>query len=421
MTDRGAVGPSAPWARVTLVLLLVLLLGGSFTLDRISGSLPAIDLRWIGLAAAAVPFALWGPGRPTVRGTPVLVVSWWLAWATWLGISALWAPSHARLADNLTGLVVLAATVLMAGRIVQRDQDPRLLELLWWFFFTVGWLYLLAALAAGPGAQGRYAAFGGGPNVFVRVMVFALVSAVALWLSGRRWAIAALPAFLLGAVLSGSRGGLLGLFVVGLVLAVPMLRRLPARIVWGSLLTTVVAAVVVVTTVPSLRGFVQARFVDQTLEQRYGSGRGQIYVDVLHIATGHPVVGAGLDSYYALIGRFQEFQYPHNLVLATVADGGVVGLVLLVAAVVSMTRAVRRDQEGRIVSPLLLAAGWFVLIASMFSGTYYDSRFAWLFLVLAMVAPAPSTAPTRGRGARRDVTWWSETLPEGPAPQPRPT
>mgnify|MGYP001794075129 CR=1 FL=1 len=32
-------------------------------------------------------------------------------------------------------------------------------------------IYFVLAMAAAPGAQGRYAAPGGGPNVFVRVMV----------------------------------------------------------------------------------------------------------------------------------------------------------------------------------------------------------------------------------------------------------
>ncbi|KQY60078.1 hypothetical protein ASD11_11320 [Aeromicrobium sp. Root495] len=399
-----------------MAVLLVLFLAGGFTLDRISPGLPALDLRWVGLAAAAIPVALFsGSRRRQERSTDVdvhVARTLFLAWAAWLSISAVWSPDQARVADNVTSLVVMAAAALLVWFVITYTRGlPLVLERLWTWFYGVAALYLVAALAAGPGIQGRYSAFGGGPNVFVRVMVFGLVASVVLAWYGRRLALCLAPGFVLGAVLSGSRGGLLAALVVAAALALPLVRLLPRRIVIRSTLAVLAAAATAVVALPSVRDFLVERFVDQTAEQQNDAGRGSIYHDVFEIAVQHPLTGAGLDSYYALVGRFVDFEHPHNLVLATTADGGLIGLVLLVLAVGSLTAAALRHRPLELPVLMLLATGWFVLLASMFSGSYYDSRFAWFFLGLAAVCAQRQEhhhgVVTTAQGP--SIRWWAQS------------
>ncbi|MCW2831507.1 MAG: O-antigen ligase family protein [Aeromicrobium sp.] len=373
-------------ASVVLALVFACQIGGSFTLDRVSSSLPALDLRWVGLGACLVPYVGWlaaTSSRPRARSTPGVGALLFVAWAGWLAVSGSWAPAGARVSDHVIDLVLVVAFVLLAGH-VAGSMSREAVASLWTWFFVVGLVYFAAAILAGPGLQGRYSAFGGGPNVFVRVVLIALLAALFLAVGRRWWVLLAVPLFLAGAVLSGSRGGLVAFAIVMVVAAAPLLRRLPRRAialigVGAALVIALVPAIVtsVVTTIDE-------RFIGQTLNQRYDSGRGGIAAETLRIFDEHLITGAGLDSYYAQVGQYVELEYPHNLVLATAADGGVVGLLLLAGAVAALGWSARRGPVSR-EALFLLLAGMFVLISSLFSGDYYDSRLMWFFLVLAAV------------------------------------
>ncbi len=406
---------SSSRAATALGLLLVLFLAGGFTLDRLGPALPALDLRWpalllAGLAVALVPRRARHSAPVVPRAACALLV----AWAVWLMLSAAWAPPRARRQENVTDLLVMVIAVLLVWQVAARAPDLRVLvDRMWRWLYWIAVVYLAAALAAGPGIQGRYSAFGGGPNVFVRIMVFGMAASVVRARQGHPRALVAAPGFALGAALSGSRGGLLAGGVVGLVLLVPLARLLPRKVVVRSALVMLATVLVCVAAVPPVRRFVVMRFVEQTAEAQYGAGRGSIFRDTWQIVLDHPWVGAGLDSYYALVGRIAEFEHPHNLLLATAADGGAVGAGLLVLAVVALTRAVHRHRPLDLSVLMLLGTGWFVLVASMFSGSYYDSRFAWWFLALATLLTqvpkgAPEGAAPEVPGGRAHPRWWAQ-------------
>ena len=90
------------WARFGRFLLFgvfVSLLAGRFTLNRISTTLPAADLRWVMLGAIVTLGIVWYggaaaylPDRHTNPGTPLFVV-----WAAWMATSTLWAQPDAEL------------------------------------------------------------------------------------------------------------------------------------------------------------------------------------------------------------------------------------------------------------------------------------------------------------------------------------
>jgi O-antigen ligase len=190
--------------------------------------------------------------------------------------------------------------------------------------------------------------------------------------------------FIAGAVLSGSRGGLLAFAAMCLLGGLPMLRRLPKRT--AALFVT--AGAVLLYTSSSLVGSavgntVQERYIQETLQARYDSGRSELMTQSWELFQRHFYFGAGLDGYFAEVGSQSGYQYPHNLVLSTAAEGGVVGLVLLLGAVAAFVVTARRTRPMSTEGMFLLLAGLFVLGSSLLSGTYYDSRFMWLFLGLA--------------------------------------
>jgi O-antigen ligase len=389
------------YGRLVLLAVFVVMLGGRFTLDRL-GDFPSWDLRWAALIVVGLLYLIGATSNRSraddSRTGSTFVL--FLAWAGWMIATAGWAPRDARYSAVALDFALLIAFVWIGWGVAAR-VSRRVLISVWWWLYIAGWVYLAGALAAGPGVQGRYAAFGGGPNVFVRVEVLAFLAALVLAATlGKRWVLVGLPAFLVGAVLSGSRGGLLAMAVMLLVGAVPLGRRLGRRTM----------GILAVGAVPLLAGiayfhdpawvaFARERYLEQTVAQGYDSGRSSLVQRALELFDDHLWFGTGLDGFFALQGVQTAAEYPHNLVVATAAEGGLIGLGLLVAAVGAGAVALYRARPLDSISLGFALGALFVLVASQFSGDYYDSRFLWFLLGLAVIA-ARKTQQTRDHAVR---------------------
>jgi O-antigen ligase len=197
----------------------------------------------------------------------------------------------------------------------------------------------------------------------------------------------AVPLFLLAAVLSGSRAGLLAGAVVGGAALWRARRRLRTGPVVAALAMLAVAgAIVWALAPPAFTDLFQERFVEQTVEQHYLSDRTDIWAAAWQLAVDHPLLGTGLDGFYGLIGVNQMIEYPHNYLLGVAAEGGLTGILLLTAAVVLWAGTVRGGGAHPQLTMLSVAAAVFVALSSLFSGDYYDARLAFLFGAMAAAA-----------------------------------
>jgi O-antigen ligase len=387
-----------------LVLILVAI-GGRFTLDRAGFTdLAWVDLRVIGLAVALVVLAVDVARRPRPPGGRRR--EGWLVAATLFFLfqiaSGLWAPAAARVGPQTLDLVLMTALII-AFYLYAAGDPATVVRLAFRLFYAAALVFALAALFVnGPGEQGRYSAFGGGPNVFVRIEILGVISAVALALFHRRLLpLLAVPLFLLAAVLSGSRAGLLAGLVVGAAALLKIRHRLRGGpVVAAGAFLAAAAMVVWVLAPPAFTDLFQERFVEQTVQQRYLSDRTDIWAAAWRLAVEHPVAGTGLDGFYGLIGVNSMVEYPHNYVLGVAAEGGVLGIGLLVTAVLLWTGTVRGGGHRPQMTGLAVAAAVFVALSSLFSGDYYDARLAWLFAALAAAAAVvPAGQPATDRAA----------------------
>ena len=336
-------------------------------------------------------------------------LAWFTAWCGLLALASFWSPPGARVAPALVDLVFLlvftAAAWAIAGRLTSAQ-----LNRVWVWLIVTALVFLVLALYVGPGDQNRYSAPGGGPNIFVRVMIVGALASLSRYrLTRRLWWLLFVPFFAVGALLSGSRGGLLSAAVVFLLAGVPVFRRLGLRWALLCLVAVPIASVAVLDVLSRGTAVVQLlrdRYLTQTLGAHYGSGRDTIAQQALALFLQHPWLGAGLDGYYAsqLVGP--RFEYPHNLVLATMAETGLAGAALLVAALLSLIISASRRWPISDNALFFLVAGVYLFFASMFSGDYYDSRMMWLFLGLAAV---------EGRRHRRDPWLGRAAVNAGPA------
>ncbi|MFC7528402.1 O-antigen ligase family protein [Actinoplanes sp. GCM10030250] len=395
MTSRAFLAPG--------LMLVLVTIGGRYTLDRAGlVDLAWVDLRVIGLIVAVVLLAIEAARRPP--STTSRKEGWLLAALLFFLFqiaSALWAPPASRIGPQTLDLVLLGVLVLAFYVYATGDPD-RAIRLVFQLLFAVAIVFALAAIfISGPGEQGRYSAFGGGPNVFVRIELLGVISAVAMFLlTGRWWPLLVTPLFLLAAVLSGSRAGLLAGGVVGFAALLKLRHRLrTGPVVAAGVLLLGVGAALWAFAPPAFTDLFQERFVEQTVQEQYLSDRTSIWAAAWNLFLDHPVAGTGLDGFYGVIGVNQAVEYPHNYLLAVAAEGGLAGLGLLTASLVLWTRVVHGGGQRPMLTGLAVASAVFVALSSLFSGDYYDSRLAWIFAALAAAA-ALTPVRTQPAGAR---------------------
>lgn len=394
----------------------VALLAGRFTFDRASASLPSFDLRLVMLYFLGLGFTLWyGASREYLSPRIKMAgLSLFVAWVSWLALSAAWAPAGARTLDTLLDLGLLCTFLLMGWALIgwlPREATSKL----WTWTLVAGLIYFAGAMIEGPNGQGRYSAFGGGPNIFVRVMVLAAIAALSISASRKKvWPLAAIPLFAVGAVLSGSRGGLVSAAIILALFAVPVARTLGAKkTVRLLILGGIGAALASAWSGAVIIKFIQQRYIQQTVVERYTSGRSSITDQALNMYEQHPIVGVGLDGYYALQQGPSVFEYPHNLLLATAAESGTIGAVILVLVVFRFLLVVRKIRALPVTVLMATAAGSYLALASLFSGDYYDSRLMWLFFGFAVIeAVRPVAAPDKDAAVGR------KSSPSAPATSP---
>jgi O-antigen ligase len=396
-TVKGLVGKVLDRAFVLPGMLIILVaIGGRYTLDRAGYvELAWVDLRVIGIAVGVAFLAIDLARRPHLVATTARRPEGWLVVAILFFLfqisSGLWAPAASRVGPSALDIALEA--ILTIALYFYTLGDP--VRVVRWSFILFYLAAVVFALGAAPGDQGRYAAFGGGPNVFVRIEILGIIAAFVWYLYDRRKIVfLGVPLFVLMSVLSGSRAGLLAGVAVGVYALWRVRHRLTAGMVAAGLAVVVIGGVVVWYKAPdNVTGLIQDRFVEQTIEQGYGSGRTDIWVAALRLAWEHPIAGAGLDGFYGAVGHLQNIEYPHQYLLAVLAEGGAIGFGLLLVTGGLWAATVRRNHGHPREVVITVVAATFVAISSLFSGDYYDARLAWLFAAMAAAAAITRTAP----------------------------
>lgn len=383
--------------RVLLLILFVALYAGRFTFDRLGPGFPSLEARLVPAYVAVIGYLIWikVAYRRTSRPRLGAYGGFLASFLAWMMTSALWSAPGARTGRIVVDLAVLLVIVFLSLDIAGRI-DPELRTSIWTWLIVLALLAFVSALLAGPDLQGRYAAAGGGPNVFVRHMALGALAAVHLAaVRDRVHYLWMLPLFGVGALLSGSRGGLVAIAVMAVVGAVPLLRRVGGHLRRRLLATLLSGGLIAVFIVGDRTvTFLRERYLQQTLVERYDSSRSTINSLASDLIARNPLLGAGLDGFHA---QHPEWEHAHNLWLIARTEAGVIAVLLLTLTVASAMWVLWRNRPLSLEAVSFALAGGYILIAAMFSGDLYDSRFAWLFLGLAVLeaqrAPPPSREP----------------------------
>ena len=385
----------APRPGMVIYLAFIAALAGRFVLTRVGLEVPLLnDVRvplYIGLVLCLLLESHRLGPRAAAGGYCLLPIMGLFGYQL---LSAVWAPSHAVTGPMSADIVAVAFLVFVYYVLARWDSD-HVTRVTLYCFHAAAWVYFLAASTGrGHAPGGRWAALGGGPNVFVRVMILGVITALYLYVrSGDKlgWLVP-IPLFLFGAIASGSRGGIAALAITaGIALLAIRPRPRWNRLAKPAGLLLVVSLMLVVTVGRMIAGFVQSRFVEATVGQGYTSDRDVLFAWALRLFWQHPLIGTGINGFHAIADLGEGERYVHNLPLSVAAEGGFVGLFLLGLAWFTLWHAYLRTHR-RERNPEARAAaycGIYVGATSLFSGDYFDARLMWVLLVLAAVRSVP--------------------------------
>jgi O-antigen ligase len=328
--------------------------------------------------------------RPVYR-----ICGWACAFLIFMLLSITWASNLDIALEKGADVGMMLVFTVCSFLLLARFGFQRVSSSFWATVTCLTFVLAVLGLASGSSSD-RMAVLGGGPNVYGRLMgVLFIIGMYNMFKHGRAYfwlPICALAIVLI--VMTGSRGALVAVTAAGL-LGLVFLRIQ----VWRLLLViAVLAAVVPYVLLNTNFGLsvvqrFEYRVVNLTVEQQYSSGRDVRYDDAITLGLRHPVFGAGLGGFAAEYYHAPH-QYPHNLFLEAFSEGGFSGVALLswflLASMWYFWKARPRLDIMSLLSFILF------LVASQFSGDFFDSRALFVFPLL-VITQIESSGAARAR------------------------
>lgn len=380
--------------------------------------------RWAGIVFAAV-YALPRLGRLVPGAIPV--AGW--AYLGWALLSFAWALDSGTTQGQLQTLIQLAIIGFLVADVV--IHDPTVVRpLLWAYSLSAAGtaaIGIVAYLVGGAVVEGRTAAIEGqNPAQFATLLLPALIFGLHEVLQGRRVLVAGSVALLcMGAIaLSGTRSVWLAATVVIFLLLLP---RLGIR---RAILALCVLGVLTVATlqIPGVATLIADR--TETAASTGGAGRTDIWSVGVQIFESSPIIGVGYANFpvaftpavvrSANVGAIGANEGPHNIVVGTAGELGVVGLILLALFIVPLI--VRRGwgPDGLLVQAILAS----LMFNALFIDILSNRKQVWVAIglaaglaFLAAQERRRAVAPARSSPALPAVSTSTARLPRGATPE----
>lgn len=370
--------------------VVLMLFAGFFKGAPALSSLPFDLTAFAAVLVVVLVIVTWMHNPASVRVSPWLFApALALAWGFHVPGTSIYAEEM-RL--KLLVIVVGVTGALLLARSYKAQQV--------WVWLHVGVGFAMVALVAGGATNDRLGT--GVVDTIAAGQAFGVTAVVLVTLiltrGIHRWwhiAIALLiTAFVVTQLVgTGSRGAALGaaLSVLTVAAVAPHHRR--ALRILGS-----IGAIVVGYLLLTRAQDVGAARLQMTVsgELSATSTRSPLWEAAIRFAPGHPA-GVGWGNFGHILHMSTQRQYPHNVLLQTLTEGGwFAGLLTAVGIVLAMVRL--RRNASHPTGAALLGIAVFFLIASMSSGDLNDNRMMWAAIALGFVVKPPPHPQRLGEG-----------------------
>jgi O-antigen ligase len=320
---------------------------------------------------------------------------WWILFVIYGELSWFWALQPENVIGNLTTTVGLLALYLVAASYECQKSDFDILKqciLAGGFFAAV---YLLYNFATGYdiGLNLRFTMQTGArstdPNAFAFSLLIPTAVCMQMIMKNKTMVrkglfIGILGVILFSIIITGSRGGFLGLAAI----FITYLLQMKKKISYGTML--IILGI-------SLLSFTPDFFIERWEDavDTGGAGRTTIWYVGVKALKDYWALGAGLNNFpmaynkFAFIDISRGFkgwdQEAHNIYLQYIVELGIIGFLLMVMALIKHYKtASKRFAEYKIDAIMLKASFWAVMVSSFFLGTLWHKSF-WLLWILIVI------------------------------------
>lgn len=334
------------------------------------------------IAAIAFVVAYAAPRVWQVRMEAFSAAGW--AYLGWAILSVAWALDPGRTVQEVGTLVQMFALGLLVANVV--IKRPEIVRPLLAAYSISAALTAAVGIASGSGQLQRIVAYGGqDPNQFAAILLPAVIFGLFEFVQGwHRPLVAAIAvACLAGIVLSGSRGAWVSLAVVTAFFILPRFSLSQGVAAIGFLAVLLVALL----QVPGVAAFVTER-TDLALTTG-GAGRTDIWSVGFEIIQSSPITGIGFANFpvaftadvirAAGVGLIRVGSGPHNVVIGSLAELGVIGTALLALFMVPLLLQ-RGHGPNAVVVQAALAS---LMVDALFLDVLSNRKQVWLLIGLA--------------------------------------
>jgi O-antigen ligase len=333
----------------------------------------------------------------------------------------LWAPDQSLAVDRTIRWWTLVFPPILIGGIRTGSHERYLRQFLWTFFIVASFVAVLGMTQLSN--VDRLVVLNANTIQVARAALLVPLLGVAYVLTSRiglakASLVVLVPAGLIVAVASGSRGPLLFFVVVtviGLAALIPKVRRVPPQrslTIAALCLASVVGLATVASQLPStaldrftlLGDFIQNGLSGElttTVGDTSAGNRVALFEVAATMFAEHPVLGVGTSGFEALSPRLlspdEVEAWPHNSVLQVAAEFGVVGLTLFLIMIgLALFRTLPYGNAGTALRLTFV----FFLFNTLVSGDIMSDRETWGLMMLLLFLARPMTEAAVERGVR---------------------
>jgi O-antigen ligase len=325
-----------------------------------------------------------------------------LLFVGWAALSYTWSPGTSYGLFKASRLAVLGPLLFVAGSTLVKKGD--IAPCMAWIAVLSAVIYAKIAFipAYEHGTGGlvlQRAGFGFGSENGAAAVAFAapvlglwLIEPMG-WLRGRLIAGAGLGVLLVGGVLGGTRA------VLGAVLLGPLFVALftghVRRVVTGVAATGLLAVLIGVYVENVGSDNIRASLFTVSIQRDASMMERERHWDsAVAVFASRPVVGVGVGGYAVEDGRSDVRWFPHNIILEALAELGMIGATLLIAALtfvllLGWRTVLHGEGDHRLHGAAAVAAFLILLLQALVTDDLADNRCLWLAAALVSVAARP--------------------------------
>lgn len=319
---------------------------------------------------------------------------WWILFVSYGVLSVVWAIDPKLTTSTIPTAIGLLLLYLSVS--VIRIEEHELAKLKWCILVggVTAALFTIYLFSTGIGYKGitdRASIIIGAramsPNIFALSLLIPISICIEIMLQKtqrtiRALFIAMLFIMTLSVILTGSRGGVLGLAVLFLIYAMKNKQKL--------FLTTALITVCVFIAL-MLPDFIMERWGSAV--ETGGSGRLSIWYVAYKALEKYWVIGAGLSNFTKAFNEFFHYaptfvswsRSAHNFFIGMFIELGIVGIILMTVAIIKHYQLITLKTDRYSTSEVMLkAAFWAVLVSSLFLSSYWLKSF-WLIWMLIIM------------------------------------